>query len=158
MVVSRKIVVLTMSLALLQGFDILWIVSLEVGVLNRNLLTRIALVAWMLLCALVSRNGGLMVLSRKIAVLTLSQVLLLGKQIWWILSLNVRVLKKKLLTSRALEGLILLCALVPRKGGLIRVKRILAATNLSWGLLPLVLLPGLVICVCLARRILLVVH
>ena len=111
-----------------------WILSLDEVVLNRNLLIRITLVAFLLCCAILFSTSGLIVVSRKIAVQTLSRVLLLGKHIWWILSLDAGVLNKKLLTRRALKGLILWCALVSRKGGLRRVRRIIAAPTLSRGL------------------------
>ena len=116
-----------------------WIVSLDVGVLNRNLMTRIAVVAWILYCATLSRKGGLRLVKRIIAVLTLSLallalVLLLGQAIWWIISLDVGVLTRNLLTRIAVLACILWCALVSMKGGLRCVKRIIAVPTLSRGL------------------------
>jgi hypothetical protein len=140
-----------------------WIVSLDVGVLNRNLMTRIAVVAWILYCATLSRKGGLRLVKRIIAVLTLSLallhlVLLLGKAIWWILTLDVGVLNRNLLTRIAVVAWILYCAILSRKGGLRVVKLLIVVMTLSRVLLPLVLLPGLAICVGQTKRILLVVH
>jgi len=166
--VKRIIAVLTLSLALLHlvlllGKAIWWILTLDVGVLNRNLLTRIAVVAWILYFAILSRKGGLRLVKRIIAVLTLSLtllhlVLLLGKAIWWILTLDVGVLNRNLLTRIAVVAWILYCAILSRKGGLRVVKLLIVVLTLSRVLLPLVLLPGLAICVGQTKRILLVVH
>ena len=112
---------------------------MDAGVLNRNLLTRIAVLACILWCALVSMKGGLKVVRRMLAVLTLSLallalVLLLGQAIWWIISLDVGVLTRNLLTRIAVLACILWCALVSMKGGLRCVKRIIAVPTLSRGL------------------------
>jgi hypothetical protein len=72
-------VLLLKRISLVVGIlDDWWILYLDVGVLNRSLLTRIAVVAWILYCAILSRKGGLMVehLLRVDLTLTLSLALL----------------------------------------------------------------------------------
>jgi hypothetical protein len=117
----RVIVVLILSLALMPlilliGLTIMWILSLDVGVLNRNLLNRIALVAYLLSCSILSRKGGLSVVNRLRVVLILALallplVLLIGLTILWILSLDVGVLNWNLLNRIALVACLLSCSI-----------------------------------------------
>ena len=75
-----------------------------------------------------------------------------------IVSLVLEVLNRNLCISLALDVLILLCAILSRKAGLISVIREWVVLILALALLPLVWLIGLAICVGKTRRILPVVH
>jgi hypothetical protein len=141
------------------------IVSLVLEVLNRNLCISLALDVLMLLCAILSRKAGKVSVIREWVVLILALALLplvwlIELTILWILSLDVDVgvLNRNLCISLALDLLILLCAILSRKAGLVSVIREWVVLILALALLPLVWLIGLAICVGKTRRILPVVH